>query len=74
MNHAKGSELQELTQTLGPLQIKKIMLQLLEALKYLHSIDVVHRDIKPENIIVDEETMGTTLVDFNVSRKLLTSN
>ena len=32
--------------------LKKIMQQLLEAVAYIHSLNLVHCDIKPENILI----------------------
>ncbi|XP_072240990.1 serine/threonine-protein kinase DCLK2 isoform X2 [Leuresthes tenuis] len=43
---------------------------LAEALKYLHSMDIVHRDIKPENLLVFEYPDGTKslkLGDFGLA-------
>ena len=31
------------------------MFQILQAIKYIHSVDVVHRDLKPENIMLTGE-------------------
>jgi len=41
-------------QKLSSEHIKCIMLQLLAALKYMHSAAVLHRDLKPENVLVTE--------------------
>lgn len=41
-------------QRLSSEHIKCIMLQLLAALKYMHSAQVLHRDLKPENVLVTE--------------------
>jgi dual specificity tyrosine-phosphorylation-regulated kinase 2/3/4 len=33
-------------------RLKKIMKQVLEALQYIHSLNLIHCDIKPENIVI----------------------
>jgi serine/threonine protein kinase len=48
--------------------IKWIAHQLLKAVEYLHSVDIMHRDIKGANILLDDE--GTLkLADFGLSKK-----
>ncbi|CAD5227072.1 unnamed protein product [Bursaphelenchus xylophilus] len=49
--------------------IKYIIYQLLRALKYLHSADVIHRDLKPSNLALTEEC-DLTVVDFCLARTL----
>lgn len=47
------------------------MSQLLSAVNYLKTKNIVHRDIKPENILyVKGSDSEIKLVDFNVSRML----
>lgn len=47
-----------------------IIKQLLQAVSYLHSNDIVHRDIKPENILFESgaEDSSIRLIDFGLSR------
>jgi len=42
-------------------QFKLIMLDLLSAVKYLHTIRIIHRDIKPENILIYENYIDNKL-------------
>jgi len=53
------------------LQALLVTRQLLEALMYLESIDVIHRDIKPENILFKGETFtgGVAIVDLGFATK-----
>ncbi|HUA63615.1 MAG TPA: protein kinase [Verrucomicrobiae bacterium] len=45
----------------------RLMRQVLEALMYVHSRQVIHRDIKPSNILVDEAEQPR-LLDFGTAR------
>ncbi|EAY14201.1 CMGC family protein kinase [Trichomonas vaginalis G3] len=46
--------------------IKNYMRELLEALKYLHSKQVIHRDVKPANFLFDPESGHGCLIDFGL--------
>ena len=48
---------------------KNIFKQLIETIKYLHSIGIVHRDIKPDNILLDLDNT-IKLCDFGVSKEV----
>ncbi|CAD6184684.1 unnamed protein product [Caenorhabditis auriculariae] len=50
-------------------QAKRIFLQIIEALKYLHSVKVVHRDLKCENVYLDRND-NVKLGDFGFARLL----
>lgn len=45
----------------------RLIRQMLEALAYVHSQNVLHRDLKPSNILVDERGQ-VKLVDFGIAR------
>jgi serine/threonine protein kinase len=46
----------------------KLFKQIVEGVKYCHSMNVVHRDLKPENLMfADEEATVLKLIDFGVS-------
>ena len=54
----------------GRLQEKEAafyMKQILEALKYIHSIGIAHRDLKPENLLLDHQN-NIKISDFGLSR------
>jgi serine/threonine protein kinase len=46
---------------------RRYALELVDALSYLHSINVVHRDLKPSNIMVTKNGQTLKLIDFGLS-------
>lgn len=77
-DHCRGGELFELLNN-GKNQgfvfredrAAKLMLDMLRAVHYLHSIGIVHRDLKLENFMFQEEisTSSLVLIDFGLSRR-----
>jgi serine/threonine protein kinase len=53
--------------------IIKIIKQIVDAVAYIHSVDVVHKDIKGANIIINPSTHFVKLIDFGFSRGNLCS-
>ena len=50
--------------------MRKYIYQLLRAISYCHSQNVIHRDIKPENLLICSETGILKLCDFGFARNL----
>lgn len=44
-----------------------LMLQLCDALEYIHSLQIVHRDLKPQNILVTSNGHNVKLIDFGLA-------
>jgi serine/threonine protein kinase len=53
-----------------PVEVRRILREVAEALAYAHNRNVIHRDIKPDNIIIDEETGRAMVTDFGIARAL----
>ena len=63
---ADGGELFDMIVTDGRFSepvAKVYFLQMLNAVKYLHSIQITHRDLKPENILVSHRVEGVSNKD-----------
>ncbi|KAM3136682.1 hypothetical protein pb186bvf_011127 [Paramecium bursaria] len=48
------------------LEVAQILKQILNALKYMHSLGVVHRDLKPTNILINNKNQ-VKIIDFGLS-------
>lgn len=72
MDYLRGSSLEQIIESEGPLSISRlarIFVQVLEALEHAHRKGVVHRDIKPGNIVmIDRETDFIKVVDFGLAK------
>lgn len=55
---------------LDPNLVAKVAVEVAEALKHIHSLEVpfAHRDIKPSNILVRERDQRIMLIDFGIAR------
>ena len=47
-------------------ELLNIILQIVNGIKYIHSLGIIHRDLKPENILLDE-TNNVVLCDFGIA-------
>lgn len=47
-----------------------MFMQLMHALKHIHSNELVHRDIKPDNIFVNRNTKKLLIGDFGLAKDL----
>lgn len=52
---------------LTPELARKFVLDLCDALGYLHDKQIVHRDLKPENILITHNGCNVKLIDFGLS-------
>lgn len=48
---------------------KYVVYQILKALKYMHSGELIHRDLKPSNILLNSEC-HVKIADFGLARSL----
>ena len=54
-------------QKLSKQEAYSIALQLLDAVEYLHSHEVIHRDLKPSNVMITSVGSQVKLLDFGLS-------
>ena len=71
MDYIDGLSLNDLVKKNGPMSEQKAVgyiMQVADALKYVHSQNRLHLDIKPGNIMVDENDKAV-LIDFGASKQ-----
>ena len=71
MDYLKGGDLRfHLTRHIhfSEEQSRFFICNVLAALEYIHSQDIIHRDIKPENLVLDENGY-TRVTDFGIAKK-----
>ena len=61
--------LEDKTSGLSAELVRAYIFQLLKAIDYCHTMNVVHRDIKPENLLIDSEGQ-LKLCDFGFARNI----
>jgi len=67
--YMEGQTLDSLIKEAGPLSdpfLRKIGLQIAEALHQIHGRDIIHRDLKPENVFLESDG-NVKVVDFGFS-------
>ena len=73
-NYIEGEDLWSYLRRTGrPLdenRVRKIGIQLMNALSYLHKASILHLDIKPGNIMIDIDLSKICLIDFDICRKM----
>lgn len=66
MRWVDGVSLSELIGRKG-VPFRRILLELCDALEYLHRNQIIHRDLKPSNILITNDGYHVKLIDFGLS-------
>lgn len=68
MEYIDGCTLSEFLKTRPSLAIRrKILYELLDAMRYFHSKQIIHRDLKPSNILITHNGNNVKIIDFGLS-------
>jgi len=72
MKYVRGASLADLLDErgrIGPTEVKRMLIEVGEALDHAHRAGVVHRDVKPDNIMRDEAGRFVVM-DFGIAKSL----
>jgi len=58
------------TGAISPVESRRILRDVADALAYAHAHGVVHRDIKPDNILLDSQNGRPMVTDFGIARAI----
>eukprot|EP01134_Creolimax_fragrantissima_P004941 CFRG4941T1 len=61
------------TKRLTDCESRRLFYQLIDAVSYLHDLNIVHRDIKPQNVLLDNE-FNVKLTDFGFGKQCTETN
>jgi serine/threonine protein kinase len=73
MAYVDGLNLAQLIHEKGaidPVDVRRIIREVADALAYAHERGVVHRDIKPDNILLDKQSGRPMVTDFGIARAI----
>src|SRR4051812_25605706 len=51
-------------------EVRRLLIEVSDALAYAHLRGVIHRDIKPDNILLDADTARAMVTDFGIARAI----
>ena len=55
-------------------EVRRVLIDLADALYYAHGLGVIHRDVKPANVMIDDMTGRVFLTDFGVAKTVNSGN
>lgn len=70
MELAEAGTLQDHVGTMSWPQLKRVLLELLDALAHAHAAGVIHRDLKPANVLLRTKHPFVVLTDFGLAHAL----
>lgn len=65
--YVDNTDFKTLYPTLGDMDIRYYMFEVLKALDYAHSNGIMHRDVKPHNIMIDHAQRKLRLIDWGLA-------
>lgn len=73
LDYCSGGELFDIIDLKGPMksnEARKMILDIINGLKYLQTLGVAHRDMSLENVLYNEETNTYLIIDFGMCLRL----